>query len=492
MDLESIEVAPSNQRPADEAVKREAAEIGRRAYHAARASGESADEAKLAAERAMFEHLKGRAPSPLTASAPVDHARAMTSIDATGRARVEAQHAALAPELRGVVSEALYVPGTIPLASSVQVATDARAAWEALPTMREVADRLIATVRAEERQRHLVTLASLAPTTDDRLMTPRGPATYTRRGLSTLIARVGCGGAGYIADCPPELRAENLRVQLRSVTSDERHQVLTARGRGGHLTVRAVNSDSYTPHDADTIARAMLAVPSLASTRGGVTYDGDRYRIDVRSHTTVAPAHQVVGEVFEAGVRVTSDDTGGGSIRIAPLVYMRRCVNFSIAGRERDIARIKHVGDIRQLARRVEDAIRRAAAAVGPFLHAWNRACEIDLQRDADSSAEVSLRGYVRGLAARKRLPTLGRTVPELEDLIVGAWSRDGGSAVAVHELTPAALANAITRMAHEIALEDPYASDELEALGGELVYETQIPWLSADEASSRAGRRAN
>lgn len=491
MDLMSLDVAPATNREADETVKREAAEVGRRAYHAARAAGETADEAKLAAERAMFEHLKSRAPSPLTRSAPVDHARAMTSIDDTGRARVEAQHAALSPELRGVVSEALYVPGTIPLASAVQVATDARLAWEQLPSMREVADRLIATVRAEERARHLVTLASLAPSADDRLMTPRGPATYTRRGLTTLIARVGCGGAGYIADCPPALRGENLRVQLSSVTSTEQHQVLTARGERG-LTVRAVNSASYTAHDADEIARAMLAVPSLASTRGGVTYDGDRYRIDVRSHTTVAPAHQVVGEVFEAGVRVTSDDTGGGSIRIAPLVYMRRCVNFSIAGRERDIARIKHVGDLRQLARRVEDAIRRAAAAVGPFLAAWNRACEVDLQRDSDSSAEVSLRGYVRGLAAKKRLPTLGRTVPELEDLIVGAWSRDGGSAVAVHELTPAALANAITRMAHEIALEDPYASDELEALGGELVYETQIPWLSADEASSRAGRRAN
>lgn len=108
------------------------------------------------------------------------------------------------------------------------------------------------------------------------------------------------------------------RVALRTRATD-----------GDEREVFAVVGPRYTPHDIDQVAaQVSAAVPHDA--RADVLYDGYRARMNVLFHSDIRPDRCVAGEIFKAGILVTTADEGSGAIRISPEVWRNLCRNLII------------------------------------------------------------------------------------------------------------------------------------------------------------------
>jgi hypothetical protein len=99
----------------------------------------------------------------------------------------------------------------------------------------------------------------------------------------------------------------------------------------------------YSPLDIDTIATQLHGlVPKDA--RAEVIYDGYRARFSVLFHSNIEPEHCVAGEIFKAGVSITTADDGTGAIRIAAQVWRNLCRNLIIVQRADQTSVTRHVG----------------------------------------------------------------------------------------------------------------------------------------------------
>src|SRR5262249_9089421 len=95
-------------------------------------------------------------------------------------------------------------------------------------------------------------------------------------------------------------------------------------------------------------------------------YDGHRARLNILFHSNIEPERCVAGEIFKAGVLVTSADDGSGAIRISAEVWRNLCRNLIILGRARiPVARRRHVG--RGIAGDIEAGIQASLAKVATF-----------------------------------------------------------------------------------------------------------------------------
>src|SRR5262249_5828820 len=126
------------------------------------------------------------------------------------------------------------------------------------------------------------------------------------------------GGAGYLTDCPPALRATNVNHWLAQATRVDksgavqpRQVTLRARQTGDSCEIFSIVGPRYSPIDIDVIATQLhKAVPRDA--RAEVLYDGYRARISILLHSNIAPERCVAGEIFKAGVSLTTADDGTG------------------------------------------------------------------------------------------------------------------------------------------------------------------------------------
>jgi len=91
-----------------------------------------------------------------------------------------------------------------------------------------------------------------------------------------------------------------------------------AETRGG-CEIFSVVGPRYSPLDIDVIATQVhQIVPKDA--RAEAVYDGYRARLSILFHSNIALERCVAGEIFKAGVSITTADEGTGAIRIAAQV----------------------------------------------------------------------------------------------------------------------------------------------------------------------------
>src|SRR5262249_22568645 len=67
----------------------------------------------------------------------------------------------------------------------------------------------------------------------------------------------------------------------------------------------------YSPLDVDTIATQLHGLVAKDA-RAEAFYDGYRARLSVLFHSNIEPEHCVAGEIFKAGVSITTADDGTG------------------------------------------------------------------------------------------------------------------------------------------------------------------------------------
>jgi len=115
-----------------------------------------------------------------------------------------------------------------------------------------------------------------------------------------------------------------------------------AETRGG-CEIFSVVGPRYSPLDIDVIATQVhQIVPKDA--RAEVLYDGYRARLSVLFHSNIQPEHCVAGEIFKAGVSITTADDGTGAIRIAAQVWRNLCRNLIIVDLSQQTMAVRHVG----------------------------------------------------------------------------------------------------------------------------------------------------
>jgi hypothetical protein len=372
------------------------------------------------------------------------------TVSAVAVARIEQQEA-WATAAGFALPSTLFAAGTrcVQLGDRNFIAERRRVAE--LPAFDEAAREIAARIRAENRSDVQAPMSALSMADDGRLTLPDGRAlTVTRSAFGQLAIRGGFGaGVRYLADnCDPARRALNVSADLANA---DKPAVLRTRNGG---EVFAVVSPSYAAVDADRVLLA--AAPVLADARGEVTYDGS----STRATALWMPDHVVdlaCGDIFKAGVRVRTDDTGGGRIVVEAVLFRNRCLNLIIIG-EAGVPTLQqvHRGDLGDIEGRIAVAVQEARDLIAPFLEAWGHARAVKV---ADPMETLRKLVYGGELAP----PTKGEREHALEAL-TAAWRAEPGDSWAD-------IANAATRAAHEDRDFTQEYRDHLETRAARLVY---------------------
>ncbi len=348
----------------------------------------------------------------------------------------------------------LYAPGTrvLPLGDANFRVERRRA--EALPPFPGASSAVIATVRQEARRDLHVPLGEVAMTERGALLVGGEEHALEVGAFYQLAQLAGFGmGARYLAEkCGGELRAENVNAQFKKAKG----RVLTLRTRaqdgGGDRAVYAAVTPAYAPVDTDRVLSAVA--PALADARAELVYDGSGARA-----TALWMPDEVVdlaaGDVFKAGVRVETDDTGRGRVRISAVVFRNRCLNLIVIG-EGSVETVSavHKGSPDAILAKVAAGVEAAREKIADFLAAWGRA------RSVKVDPEVTIRQIVE---ERRLLPRGQRDVDAVVEAILAAWRREPGD-------TLADAANALTRAAHETPTWGMDFREELERQAARLV----------------------
>jgi hypothetical protein len=376
--------------------------------------------------------------------------------------------------------------GSLVNAWGVENFKQSRSDFEDMGTTVAACEGLIARVADEKREDLKVDAPDLTMLPDGRISRGAGALPMTDRAITGLAGFVTPGGGRYLRECPPDLRATNFnrwleRAYREDVFATRRAQKEAAEGvtvdpvmvpQGLTLRTRlnekgkrenfATVGPRYAAHDIDKIAEQVMTSKAIpADARGSIVYDGYKARLDVLFHTNVQPERAVAGEIFKAGIIVRTADDGTGSIQIGAQVWRNLCLNLIII--DHDVipaARRRHVGKDIDLA--VEEGIAAAMAKVAHFAEAWSSATvENVLDKYGFSDPDEVL----RGLVFNKVVHVPHCKPEEMFQRLKRAWEMEPG-------YSKTAYVNAVTRAAHE----NPWGKwtdvEDLEEVGGQLLYQ--------------------
>lgn len=414
-----------------------------------------------------------------------------------------AQAAGFAP------AQTVYTRGTRVIQLGVDNARSKRAEFDAKPTVSDYCEELIGKVESEDREDVTAAVADVQMSNSGNvtIVHETGPDTVfavEERSFPSLVTDLymPAGAATFLSQVWPEMRAQTINTWTTQWSEDEKEErdnyregeeqapetsslVLRTRVTGGESrSIFATVSESYTSFDVDQVARAIgRAVPPDA--RGTVTYDGYKARFEVLFHSDVKPEDYVAGEFFRAGVVVTTDDTGGGSLRGNAVVWQNLCLNLIVIDEaNQDLFRLRHVGSVDKLAEQFRKGFEQALAKLDHFVKAWGYASRENLAQYLPAEAKAipigdAIPGFFNGIIERELVPVRGRRVEAVKHL-VQAWRDDDSSATVHHKgFTRAALANAFTRYAHTVAQPSVWVEDEIQRAAGALVQaSTPLPYL--------------
>jgi len=394
-----------------------------------------------------------------------------------------------------VLKEPLFRSGTMVMQAGVEAAQAFRDSWERMPTIHEALREHTERIAAEKRADAFAPLADIRMDSAGKIVLPSGERLpISDRAFRQFVQRAGYpgGGAGYLAACPPTLRAANVNNQALLIGDAEKQRIAEAvernrmkRGRAfstdrdvlrlrtrndadGARYVYAVVTDGYVEHDADRLAETLRKVfrnsPDL---RVETTYDGASTKFQVMANSDVKPEDYAAGEIFRAGVQVRTDDTGGGAIIFSGFAVQNLCLNLQILHHsQQNYGRFIHRGNYMDLEVKIRAALEKSRDSIAHFLNAWGLAKEEELTPPNPylgiGSREI-IAAWFNGVVKQDLVPVVGRKVDAVPAL-VRAWERDegAGGASGAKALTRAGMVNAFTRYAHET---DPMRGDVHDAI---------------------------
>jgi hypothetical protein len=275
---------------------------------------------------------------------------------------------------------------------------------------------------------------------------------------------LGYPGTAWLGAIPVDLRADSHNRMMKQESIARRTRVARARIMDGTPEIFAFVSRDYTPFDVDEIAEVIAEHEISRVAKADIVYDGARMLVDLTFHSDIAVEDYVVGEIFKAGARISTADTGRAAMHVAGYVVRARCVNLSTTTGIQKMSRNRHIGDREALQRALDVGLTKANAAIEPFKLAWNKALREDIALPKGVEFEQGLVGIVKALSER--------TVIQKAD-IAGIVKRYTQDEVTGQSLTRAGVVNAITSYAHR-DVADRWSAAALEAAAGTLTFESR------------------
>ena len=371
-------------------------------------------------------------------------------------ARIEEQEAWL-NEAGFSLPPPIYAPGTRVIELGDDNFRLERQRVDALPDFPSSARRVISTIANEDRDDVTVPLRDLEMASDGSLRVGSEQFGLEMPAFSQLASLVGfSSGTRYLAEkCSPDLRAVNVNRQLGAAR--DRSIVLRTRlGGEGHRSAYAVVSPSYTAFDVDDLLE--VVGPALADARTEMVYDGTGVSATALWMPNIVQ-DLAAGDVFKAGIRLTTADDGKQRVRIASVIFRNLCLNLLVIGEgEVEAASIVHRGNRQKMITAITAGVNQARASVSRFLEAWGHA------RTVRVDPEETIRSWVE----QKKLKVPGVRSAAQRDATVEAllrgWEVEGGDSLA-------ATINGVTRAAHENTAWDHAIQAEIERQAARLVY---------------------
>jgi hypothetical protein len=354
------------------------------------------------------------------------------------------------------VAPPLYAPGTRVVELGDQNFKMERRRIESMPLFPDAAAAVGYQVAKEQRQDLDLPLASLHMDEDGSLWAEGERLEMERGSFFQLATAAGFGmGARYLAEkCDPLLRAENVNAQLLKA-GKRAIRLRTRRGEDGGRRVFATVTPTYAVVDTHQVLDMVTDV--LTDSRAEMLYDGT----GVHATALWMPDSVVdlaAGDIFKSGVRVETDDTGRGRIRVTGVVWRNQCLNLIvIAEGEVETVSLVHRGDPERILSIVRDGVEMARSRVADFLESWGHARTVkvnveELLREWVEERKVQVRG-VRSAAERDAVVKA----------LLTSWQQEPGD-------TLADAVNAVTRAAHEHPLWGVDVREELERQAARLV----------------------
>ncbi|MDP2314892.1 MAG: hypothetical protein Q8P41_18475 [Pseudomonadota bacterium] len=401
---------------------------------------------------AQLVHLEGEANGPMGPEEDPPPT-APGAVSATAQARIETQEAWLA-KAGFALAPPLYAPGTRVLPVGDQNFRLERQRVETLPPFPGAASAVTAAIRLEARRDHTVHLRDLSMTEHGTLLVDGEEFAIEGGAFFQLAAHAGFGmGARYLAElCPSPRRALNVNAHLSAAKARQ----VTLRTRASEerelRQVYATVTPTYAAVDTDQVLGVVLR--DLEYARTEMVYDGS----GVRATALYMPDKVVdlaAGDIFKSGVRIETDDTGRGRIRISAVVWRNRCLNLLIIGEGVvDTMSQVHRGSTSKIVNAVAKGVKEARAKIGDFLNAWGHA------RSVLVDPETILRRWVDD----KKVFVQGERDRDLVvQRLLDAWNYEPG-------VTLADAVNAVSRAAHETPTWSLSIREELERQAARLV----------------------
>lgn len=320
-------------------------------------------------------------------------------------------------------------------------------------------------VRTERRQDLVLNPATLRMTPTGRIYRANGvrnpdgsPKTLLLEdnGLRQLCARLSDQfprAAEFLSVLDPADRAEVFNKQILKVDPDFEIKARTRLPGAPERSIYAFVGKTYSAFDADRIAdvlsdpfREMELEFGENVPRGLAMYkpDDSSMRVDAIWHAD-SIVNLAAGDVFKAGLRFRSSDSGGGSIKADLLVWRNLCKNLIIIDNASvEVLRRTHRGSMDNIVVDLTAATAKARDLIEGFSKDWGF-----LRRAPVKSVEIYGEKYdtvpeaLKALVDQGRIDGLTATNAAVEALLSG-YAREPGNG------SLADIINVVTRAAHE------------------------------------------
>jgi len=362
----------------------------------------------------------------IVATAPVysDFGHGNQIVDASAKARIEAQHAALiASGVNVDASQQLYATGTR-MAKSGYETQAARAVEHAakLPA-RDAASALRAAVVAEDRHDETVSAREFANALHVNGKVTAFGLALSEQAIRGLTSRLESPALGYLLGLRNRIAAEVAKgdegdrdaIQRDKATMAEvlRHEckragdvALTMRTRKANRDIFAIVSPKYAPADAPAVLEQIVRdLPNDA--RATWSYDPKSTAWELRASvwTPTPEAEQAVGEAFEGYVSFSARDNGTSRFNGGGGVSLIRCLNASTYTAEgSEVSRV-HRGDVMYDIGAMLDG---SLHAMNALCLAWGRNREVHVETPKGMTIEDAIPGFWRALLKDRRSELVG------------------------------------------------------------------------------------
>lgn len=365
---------------------------------------------------------------------PVSRSHGDTTYSPIAAKRI-AEQARIAAASGFSLPDPLFAPGTRVISVGEDNFAAERAAVAELPTFDSARRALTSRIANEDRKDLVVTHADLAMYHDGSILVNGVQHSIQKDAFSAFATRAGfgCGTQYLVQRCDPARRAYNVNQEIWTLDPALGFKLRTRRTANGERSIYAVTSPQYAAVDAPEVLAAAAA--AIGDANAEITYDGSSTRATClwMPDTVIDLA---AGDIFKAGIRISTDDTGRGRIRVEAVLFRNLCLNLIIIGEASKTTLDQvHRGDTGDIVSRIKAAAESAAKCIDPFLDMWGKARKVRVEDPIEA-----LRSLVYGGALAPA--TKGEREGALAAL-TAAFAVEPGN-------TLADLVNAATRAAHE------------------------------------------